>query len=374
MIEFFNIYKKDKKILNNLYHDFKLISKKNNFILGDFVERFENKFSKYVGSKYTITCANGTDAIFLGLKALNLPKDSEVILPAMTYCSTVFSVINAGLKPVLVDIEPNSPLMDINLIKDKITKKTSVIIPVHLHGSVVDINSLKKISKINNIKILDDAAQAHGARDCSNCPHKGAVCCKKGALVGSLTDITAFSFYPGKNLGAYGDGGGITTNNYNTYIRLKKLRNLGSIKKFKHEIVGYNSRLDTLQAAILLRKIEHLDINNNKRKMIAEFYKKNINDKTILLKYSKGCSYHQFAIKSKNKKNLIKSFIKNKIPFGEHYPVTIHKLQACRSIFIKQSFPNSENFAKKILSLPIDPNLTKKQLFKIIKVVNSIES
>ena len=374
MIDFFNIYKQDKNILNQIYTDFKLITKKTNFILGDFVENFELEFSKYVNSKYAIGCANGTDAIFLALKALKLPLGSEVILPAMTYCSTVFSVINAGLKPVLVDIDRNSPLINIDQINKKITKKTSLIIPVHLHGSVVDIKSIKKlINKYHSIKILDDSAQAHGARDCSNCKSVEDECCKNGKIVGNLADISTFSFYPGKNLGAYGDGGAITTNNKSIYLYLQKLRNMGSIKKFNHEIVGFNSRLDTLQAAILLRKLKYLDINNAKRKKIANFYNKKIYNKNILLIHSKGSVYHQYAIISNNRTSIIKSFIKNKIPFGMHYPAPIHKLKACKKLFENQHFPNAENFAKKTLSLPIDPNLTEKQLIKIINIINNIE-
>lgn len=374
MIDYFNIYKQDKNLLKKIKNDFDKIIKSSSFILGSYVNKFEKTFSKYTGSKYVVSCANGTDAIFLAIKALNLPHGSEVIAPAMTYCSTIFSILNSGLKPILVDINFDNPLINTQLIEKKITHKTSLILPVHLHGSVVDILDIKKILiKYPNIKILDDCAQAHGSYYCQNCKIYNKICCKKGKLVGNLSDASAFSFYPGKNLGAYGDGGAVTTNDQNVYKKLIKLRNLGSLIKFKHEIIGYNSRLDTLQSAVLLRKIKYLNINNNKRRSIADFYNKNIINKSILLKYSRGSSYHQYAILSKNKKKLKEILKKNSIPFGEHYPISINKLDALKKYFKNEVFPNAENFAAKAISLPIDPNLNIKQLKKIVRVINTFE-
>lgn len=372
-MDFYNIYKQDKTLLNGILKNFSKIIKNNNFILGDSVSKFEKSFSNFVGSKYTVGCANGTDAILLALKALNLPKNSEAILPAMTYCSTVFSVIHAGLRPILVDINKNDPLMDLKEVEKKISKKTTVIIPVHLYGSVVNIFRLKKIikKKYPRIKILDDCAQAHGAFYCDNCNVSCHTCCQKGPKVGSLSDISAFSFYPGKNLGAYGDAGAVSTNNNKLYLRLRKYRNLGSEKKFKHDFLGYNSRLDSLQAAVLSKKLTKLKYNNIKRIKIANFYKKKILKKEILLNYSKGSIFHQFAILSNNKNKLKKVFTKNSIPYGEHYPVPIHKLSACKKIFKGLTFPNAENFAKKTLSLPMDPNLTNLQLKKVVDIINS---
>lgn len=374
MIDYFNIYKQDKNLLKKIKNDFDKIIKSSSFILGSYVNKFEKTFSNYTGSKYVVSCANGTDAIFLAIKALNLPNGSEVIAPAMTYCSTIFSILNSGLKPILVDINYDNPLINTQLIEKKITHKTSLILPVHLHGSVVDILDIKKILiKYPNIKILDDCAQAHGSYYCQNCKLDNKICCKKGKLVGNLSDASAFSFYPGKNLGAYGDGGAVTTNNQNVYKKLIKLRNLGSLIKFKHEIIGYNSRLDTLQSAVLLRKIKYLNINNNKRRSIADFYNKNIINKSILLNYSRGSSYHQYAILSKNKKKLKEILKKNSIPFGEHYPISINKLDALKKYFKNEVFPNAENFAAKAISLPIDPNLNIKQLKKIVRVINTFE-
>jgi len=247
MIKFLDIYKQDKLLHRSILKDIYKLFKKGDFILGDEVNRFEKNFARYCNSKYAIGCGNGTDALTIALKALNLPDNSEVIIPAMTYCSTAFAVINANLKPVLIDVEKLSPTINLDLLKNKITKKTRVILPVHLYGSVVDINAIRKLIRGKKIFIIDDCAQAHGAY------YNVKQNTKK--RVGSLADISCFSLYPGKNLGAYGDAGVITTSNKKFYNIIKKIRNIGSEKKFIHDRIGVNSRLDTIQAIILNKKL-----------------------------------------------------------------------------------------------------------------------
>ncbi len=362
MIKFFDLNRQDILIRNKILKDIKNIIKKGDFILGNSVEKFENEFAKFIDVKYAISCANGTDALTIALKALNLPPKSEVIIPAMTYCSTAFAIINAGLKPVLVDIEKNQPTISISNIKNKINKFTKVIMPVHLYGSSVDIAKIKEIIKGKRIKIVDDCAQAHGAIDDSGNNRK----------IGSTTDISCFSLYPGKNLGAYGDAGIITTNNKKFFNIIKSIRNLGSLKKFIHNRIGMNSRLDTIQAAILLHKLSMLKKNNKKRKKIASIYRNKIKNKNVeQLVYSKNSVYHQYVILVKNRKKLIDLFKKHNIQFGFHYPYPIHKLKALKDMFKNQKYPNAEKLAKKGLSLPIDPNLKKIEINKILKVVNS---
>ena len=359
MIKFLDIHQQDKKIINQINKDILKIIKKTNFILGEEVLNFEKKFANFCSSKYAIGCANGTDALIIALKSLNLKKESEVLIPAMTYCSTAFAVINAGLKPVLVDTDFLSPTISLKKLQLKITKKTKVILPVHLYGSVVDISSIKKLTKNKKIYIVDDCAQAHGASI-------------RNKKVGSLADISCFSFYPGKNLGAYGDAGIITTNNTFIYNKIKNYRNLGSIEKFKHTQIGVNSRLDTIQAAVLLRKIPFLKDNNLKRRKIANFYDKNINNLKIKkLRYSKNAVYHQYVVLVKNRNKICKILKKNNIQFGFHYPVSINKLHVLKKRFKNQKFINAEILANQCLSLPIDPNLRIDQLKKIVKILNS---
>jgi len=234
--------------------------------------------------------------------------------------------------------------------------------PVHLYGSSANLKKIKKIINNRNIHLIDDCAQAHGTFDDSDTNNK---------KIGSTTDISCFSLYPGKNLGAYGDGGIITTNNLKTYIKLKKLRNLGSEKKFIHNEIGLNSRLDTIQAIILNEKLKKLTSNNKKRQKIAKFYNKNIHNKKITkLNYSKSCVYHQYVILINNRNSLIKLLNKKKIQYGLHYPYAIHQLNVLKKRFKNERFKNAEKLAKNSLSIPIDPNLSKKELNYIIKTLN----
>ena len=359
MIKFYDIYRQDQKLHVSILKDIKKIFKKGDFILGNDVSNFEKNFSKICKSKFSIGCANGTDALTIALKSLNLKKDSEVIIPAMTYCSTAFSVINANLKPVLVDTEFMKSTISIQHLKKKINNKTRVIMPVHLYGSVVNIDEIKKLIKGKNIYIIDDCAQAHGASD------------DYGNKVGSLADISTFSLYPGKNLGAYGDAGVITTNNKKFYTIIKKLRNLGSKIKFKHDLVGMNSRLDSLQAIILNHKLRQLSKLNSKRRKIASQYDVKITNKKIeKLKYSKFSIYHQYVLIVKNRNSFIKYLKKAKIQYGFHYPYAVHQLNALKKFFKREKFPNSEMLAKYGISIPIDPNLSKKDVNYIISRLN----
>ena len=361
MIKFFNLYKQDKKLHNHFLSDIKKLLKKSDFINGKKVNEFELKFSKFCKSKHAISCGNGTDALTIALKSLNLPNNSEVIIPAMTYCSTAFSIINANLIPILVDIDHLSPTISLDKIKKKINKNTKVIMPVHLYGSVVSIKNIKKIIKKKKIIIIDDCSQAHGASNDNN------------SMVGSIADISCFSLYPGKNLGAYGDAGIITTNKKKYFKIIKKIRNLGSDKKFVHDRVGVNSRLDTIQALILIRKLNELKKNNKKRIKIASLYSKLIVSKNIKkLTYSKNAIFHQYVIIVKNRLKLIKLFKQNKIQYGFHYPKSINQLNVFKNKFKNQKFPNAEKIAKFGISIPIDPNLSKGAVYKIVKLINSV--
>jgi len=365
MIKFLDLYRQDKNLHKSIINSIRKLFKKADFIQGTEVKEFEKNFAKFCGSKFAISCGNGTDALTIALKSLNLPNQSEVLLPAMTYCSTAFAVINANLKPVLVDVSFLNSTIDLNDLKKKITKKTKVVLPVHLYGSVANLKQIKSIIKNKKIFLIDDCAQAHGAYDDSEKIIK--------TKIGSSTDISCFSFYPGKNIGAYGDGGIITTNKKKFYKIIKKFRNLGSEKKSVHEIVGVNSRLDTIQALILNKKLKILNKLNKKRRNIAKIYNKKIISKKIKkIQYSKTCVYHQYVILVKQKKKLIKLLDKKKIEYGFHYNQAIHQLGAFKNYFKNQKFNNAERLAKDGISIPIDPNLSKKNINFIIETLNSL--
>lgn len=370
-MKFLDIYKQDYSLLKYINKDIIKSFKKTDFILGDEVSNFEKIFAKYCGTSYAVGCANGTDALYIAIMSLNLPKNSEVIAPAMTYCSTIFSIIRAGHIPILIDIEKNKPTMCLDHLKKKISNKTKLIIPVHLYGESVDCLKIKKIIDKKKIYIIEDASQAHGAYENSSFTknHKNH---KKKRRVGSLGDIACFSLYPGKNLGAYGDAGIITTNNKKIFNYIKKFRNLGSEKKFFHDLVGINSRLDTLQAIILKQKIKNLNKYNTLRKKIALIYKnKIVNPKIKKLEYSKECVFHQYVIKTKDVKNFENFLSKKNIPSGRHYPYPVHKLTALKKFFKNQVFKNSEELAQQCISLPIDPLLKKKDIKYICDTINS---
>ena len=360
MIKFYDINKQDKHLHNTFIGVLRKHFKKSDFILGNSVKKFEINFSNFTKSKFAIGCANGTDALYLALKVLNLPKNSEVIVPAMTWVSTVLAVINNNLKPILVDVNKDDSLISLNEIKKKLSSKTKVILPVNLYGGVVNIKEIKNIIKKKKIFIIEDSAQAHGGKD------------NFGNNIGKHSDLSCYSFYPGKNLGCYGDGGMITTNNKKFYQRLVKFRNLGQQRKNIHDEIGVNSRLDSIQASLLNLKLKSLKKLNLKRKNIANFYKKNIkNDKIDIIKYSKNAVYHQYVVLVKNRKSLIKHLQKNLIEYGIHYPNPINKLKCFGKFFKNKKFVNSEYIASRCLSLPIDPTLKKSEIKKVVKALNS---
>ena len=359
-MKFLDISKQDLPIKNEIITEIRGVIEKNDFILGEKVEQFEKNFSKFSGSKYSVGCGNGTDALILALETLNLPKNSEVIVPAMTWCSTAIAVLKANLKPVLVDIQKNSSTICLNSLKKKISRRTKVLIMVHLYGQCCDIKKIKKIIKNKNIFVIEDAAQAHGAYY-YNPKNK----------VGNLGDMTCYSFYPGKNLGAYGDAGLITTNKKKYFDKLIKMRNMGQKTRNKHDIIGINSRLDTVQAAILNIKLKSLRKNNNLRKKIANFYNKNLNNKYIeKLNYTKGCVYHQYVIKVRKLKKFIEFLNYYKIPFSRHYPKPIHKLYSLKPFFKNEVYKNAEELSKSCISLPVNPLLKKKELSYICECIN----
>ena len=353
------ILNSDKKFIKKSIE--KIIDKKN-FILGDEVKIFEDNFAKKAKRKYAVGCATGTDALILSLMSLNLKKNDEVIVPGMTYISTGLAVILNNKKLILSDIDLETGLIDINKIKEKITKKTKAIIPVNLYGQKVNLKKLRNVIG-KRIHIIEDSAQSHFAFD-SN---------KNKITSTNISIASCYSFYPAKNLGAYGDGGIITTNDKYTYKRLLALRNLGSVQKYKHYVIGMNSRLDTVQAVVLNHKLKSIFKLNNIRRKLGLRYDKLLNSvKGVkITKTNKGSSRHLYVIRTKKRDNLIKYLLKKKISCQIHYPYSLNKLEAFKNKTKKISLQNSELWAAECLSLPMHPNMTFHEVDKVVKEIKN---
>jgi dTDP-4-amino-4,6-dideoxygalactose transaminase len=361
-IKFNDIYQQDKVLLPSIFRNIKKIIKNTDFILGDEVNKFEKNFSKFVGTKYCISCANGTDALYLTLKSLNLRKDDEVIVPAMTYVATASAVINAGYKLRLADVNINDGSIDQNDVLKKINKNTKAIIFVNLWGHCSNYSKLKKICDKRKIILIEDAAQSIGAKNSENIKS------------GKIGHIACFSFFPGKNLGAYGDGGAIVTDNKKIYNIISKLHINGAKNKFEYDLIGINSRLDTIQACVLNFKLKRINKLNNLRRKIAKFYDKNLLKKKIkTFSIQKNSCFHQYVLLVDKRKKFTDYLKKNKIPFGYHYPYSIDKLNSFKKLYNDKNLKISNNIATKCVSLPIHPNLKLNELIYIVKKINQFQ-
>lgn len=327
-----------------------------NFILGKEVENFEKEFAKYIGVKHCIGVANGLEALQLSLMALNIGKGDEVITTPLSAVASALCIELVGAKPVFVDIDEYFHL-NADKLEKYITTKTKAILGVHLYGQPFDVEKILKICKKYNLYLIEDCAQAHGATF-------------NGKKVGSFGRVGCFSFYPTKNLGAFGDGGAIVTNDKNIYEFCKIARNYGQKNVYEHTILGLNSRLDELQAGILRIKLKYLDYLNKKRTEIAKFYKdklKDIKEIELPLERENSChTYHLFVIKTEHRNELREFLLKREITTLIHYPKPIHKQPSFKEYNII-SLPEAENATNKILSLPIHPLLNKKELDYIVK-------
>lgn len=348
-------------ILEKITNEIEVMSKKSSFILGDYVEEFENNFSQFTGSKYTIGCANGTDALEIVLRALNIGHKDEVIVPANTFIATALAISRCGATPVFLDNDEYY-LLDTSNIQSVISKNTKAIIGVNLYGQLGHNKVLKRISKENKIHFIEDSAQSHGALQ-NNEPS------------GKHSIAATYSFYPGKNLGAWGDGGCITTNNKQLADKIRFLRNWGSTKKYIHNKKGFNSRLDPIQAIVLNEKLKKLKGWNAQRNQIAEFYLENL-DKKYHLPFPMNLNYHVwhlFVIRVSNRKKIIEIGKKNFIEFGIHYPKPIHRQKAFQdSKQFLTKIKNADKFSSKLLSLPIFPDMKLEEMKKVVGFFNKL--
>ncbi len=322
------------------------------FALGPAVRRFEENFAAYCGADYCIGVNSGTTALHLILKALGIAKGDEVITAANTFIATAAAIMYTGAKPVLVDIDPKTRNIDLNLIAKAITSNTKAIIPVHLYGSMVDMEGLNKIVP-DNIPIIEDAAQAQGAK-------------LNDKPAGSFGLAAAFSFYPGKNLGAYGEAGAVVTSDKNLDRIIRKLRDHGSEKKYHHDIIGYNARMDGIQGAVLDVKLKYLEDWNRARNRISDLYTELLEGLPVNLpgKFPGHYDvYHQYVIETDRRDELIDFLQENGVPVLIHYPIPIHKQYAyIDSGFTSGPLPVTEKLAGRILSLPIYPELEESHI------------
>jgi dTDP-4-amino-4,6-dideoxygalactose transaminase len=365
MIKFLDLKKNNAPYEVAFQNKFHSVLEKGWYILGKEIEAFEINFANFCGTKHCIGVGNGLDALTLIFKGYiqlgKLQKGDEVLVPANTYIASVLAIIQADLIPVLVEPKLATYNIDSDLISDKLTTKTKAILAVHLYGQLADMNAISAIAKKHRLLVVEDAAQAHGAKN------------ENGLKSGNLGNAAGFSFYPGKNLGALGDGGAITTNDAELAKVLYSLRNYGSQIKYYNEFIGVNSRLDELQAAFLNVKLPNLDRDNDARREIAKRYLAEIkNDKIILPNCTNTYEhvFHLFVIRTQNRNELQDFLLKNGIETMIHYPVPPHK-QMAFSEWNSWSFPITEQIHQEVLSLPISPVMTMEQVDFVIRNLNS---
>ena len=347
-------------IMHEISEAYEKVLDSGNFILGPEVKEFEKRFASYCQAKYCVGVASGLDALTLSLLALNLKPGDEVIVPANTYIATWLAISRAGLKPVPVDANVKTYQIDTDLIEDAITEKTRVLMPVHLYYQTCDIDRLNEIAKSHSLEVISDAAQAHGMK-------------YKGKIIGSQFLAECFSFYPTKNLGAFGDGGAVTTNDSEMYERLLMLRNYGTKKKYISEVKGLNSRLDELQAAFLSVKIKYLDDWNNLRRNAAQQYLSLLKDLRISLPMVSDFAipnWHIFPILSEYRNVIKETLSKNGIDTIIHYPAPPY-LQPAYSDeeYPSYMYPVSSKIANEILSLPIYPYISKEEVSYVSETI-----
>ena len=353
-IPFLNFEPMHKLIRSEIMQSFQDVYDANWFVMGKKLEAFEKEYAAFNDTKFSIGVSNGLDALHLALKALNVTKGDEVIVPSNTYIATALAASYVGATPVFVEPDQNTYNINPANIEAAITSKTKVIMPVHLYGQACDMDAIMTIAKKHNLFVVEDNAQAHGATF-------------NGKITGSFGNANGTSFYPGKNLGALGDAGAVTTNDETIAKKIAMLRNYGSEKKYHNEEIGFNMRLDEVQAGFLSVKLKHLNEWTKQRKEIAKQYNealKNVGDLVLPAVHANATHvYHLYVIKTKNRDGLQKHLSENGIGTLIHYPIPPHLQKAYQSLGLKKgSFPIAEELADNCLSLPIWPGMTLDQV------------
>lgn len=363
MINCLDLSIQHQNLKSEIFDAFEKVYDKTAFSGGPFVEEFEKSFSHYLNSKYCIGVSNGTVALHLAMLALDIGNGDEVIIPANTFIATAWGVSHAGATPVFVDCDASWNI-DPDKIEKAISPRTRAIIGVHLYGQPFDVDKVQAICKKYNLYLIEDAAQAQGAK-------------YKGLRVGTFGEVACFSFYPGKNLGACGEAGGITTNNYDIDAHLRSLRNHGSKVRYFHDEIGYNYRMGGLEGASLSVKLNYLDEWNQKRQHVAFRYRSEIINSKITFQQLPDWAdtvNHLFVVTIFDKSEFVKYLTANGINAAYHYPVPCHLQNAYKFLGYKEGdFPNAEYLANHCVSLPMYPELTEEQIDFIIKVINEFK-
>jgi dTDP-4-amino-4,6-dideoxygalactose transaminase len=359
MIEYEDLGKVNEPFIHAFTKTFDEVVKSGWFILGNRVKKFETEFANYCGTAFSCGVANGLDALLLSLKACDFEKGSEVIVPSNTYIATILAVLHAGLKPVLV--EPDIQTYNINpdKIEEKITSNTRAILVVHLYGKLCDMERIMLIAHKRNLKVIEDCAQAHGAAF-------------KNKRAGSFGDFGAFSFYPTKNLGALGDAGSVNTSDKTLFRSIQILRNYGSEIKYHNEKIGYNSRLDELQAAFLSIKLPFLEKMNAHKNNLASLYRQGLKNDFIKPVVQKDYLdvYHIFNVRHENRDGLREFLLKNEIKTEIHYPVVPNQQQAMKGVLDKEPTPIADEIHRSTISLPISSFHTAFEIERVIETMN----
>jgi dTDP-4-amino-4,6-dideoxygalactose transaminase len=358
MIKFLDLHKQYLSIKSEIDSVIALVISESAFIGGKYVKKFEESFAEYQQAKYCVGVGNGTDALEIAIEALNFPKGSEIIVPANSFIASAEAVTRMGHNVVFCDCNEDNYTISIPSIKTKLTDNTKAIIAVHLYGHSCDMDEILNIAKEYNLKIIEDCAQSHGSE-------------YKGKKNGAIGDVGTFSFYPGKNLGAYGDGGAIVTNDKNLAKKCRMIANHGRTEKYNHEFEGRNSRLDSLQAAILSVKLNYLDTWTEARINIANSYLENLkNINGIILPKRENWAkqvYHLFVIRTKKRDELQNFLNENGVSSGVHYPISLPELKAYSYINQDCDINFSKNISKDILSLPIGEHLSSEDVDNVVK-------
>jgi dTDP-4-amino-4,6-dideoxygalactose transaminase len=359
MIPFNNFKRENASIGDQVSQAIQRVLESGCYVLGQENEQFEKEFAKYIGAKFGVGLNSGSDALYLAVKALGISSGDEVITVSHTMISTVDSITRNGAKPVFVDVDPETYLMDASKVEAEISNKTRAILPVHLYGHPVDMKPIMEIAEKHNLYVIEDACQAHGSE-------------YNNTRVGGMGQVGCFSFYPTKNLGCYGDGGMVVTNDEDLSNRLKKLRNYGqSSQKYYYDFVGINSRLDELQAAILRTKLRYLDEWNEKRRNLAGIYNELLENSGAITPTEKEYAkhvYHLYVIQHKQRDKLQQYLLSQGIQSLIHYPVPVHAQKAYNR---SDRLPNTEKIVDKILSLPVSPWLNESEVTEISEKTKS---